>query len=102
MLGPEEFGWSGYFYSGYDLWYGSTYGWGTTPDRTTNGGWDYMPWLLNQFYQRATNTNQRLLDYFTLHCYPEDGNVAGRRRRHHHPATAQPADAEVLGHELRR
>jgi hypothetical protein len=77
VLGPEEFGWSGYFYSGYDLWYGSTYGWGTTPDRTTNGGWDYLPWLLNQFYQRATNTNQRLLDYFTVHCYPEDSNVAG-------------------------
>jgi hypothetical protein len=77
VLGPEEFGWSGYFNSGYDLWYGDKYGWGTTPDRTTNGGWDYMPWLLNQFYQRATNTNQRLLDYFTLHCYPEDGNVAG-------------------------
>jgi len=77
ILGPEEFGWSGYFYSGYDLWYGSSYGWGTTPDRTTNGGWDYMPWLLKEFYQRATNTNQRLLDYFTLHCYPEDGNVAG-------------------------
>jgi hypothetical protein len=77
VLGPEEFGWSGYFNSGYDLWYGGTYGWGTTPDRTTNGGWDYMPWLLNQFHQRATNTNQRLLDYFTLHCYPEDSNVAG-------------------------
>jgi hypothetical protein len=77
VLGPEEFGWSGYFNSGYDLWYGSEHGWGTTPDRDANGGWDYMPWLLNQFRQRATNTNQRLLDYFTLHCYPEDSNVAG-------------------------
>jgi hypothetical protein len=28
---------------------------------------------LNQFQQRATNTNQRLLDYFTLHCYPQGG-----------------------------
>ena len=27
----------------------------------------------NQFHQRATNTNQRLLDYFTLHCYPQGG-----------------------------
>ena len=77
VLGPEEFGWSGYFNSGYDLWYGDNFGWGTTPDRAANGGWDYLPWLLNQFYQRATNTNQRLLDYFTVHCYPEDSNVAG-------------------------
>jgi hypothetical protein len=77
VLGPEEFGWSGYFNSGYDLWHGDNYGWGTMPDRATNGGWDYLPWLLNQFHQRATNTNQRLLDYFTVHCYPEDGNVAG-------------------------
>jgi hypothetical protein len=77
VLGPEEFGWSGYFNSGYDLWYGDNFGWGTTPDRAANGGWDYLPWLLDQFHQRATNTNQRLLDYFTLHCYPEDSNVAG-------------------------
>jgi hypothetical protein len=77
VLGPEEFGWSGYFNSGYDLWYGGLYGWGTMPDRAAHGGWDYMPWLLDQFHKRATNTNQRLLDYFTLHCYPEDGNVAG-------------------------
>src|SRR2546429_4946246 len=32
-----------------------------------------MPWLLNQLRQRATNTNQRLLDYFTLHYYPQSG-----------------------------
>jgi hypothetical protein len=67
VLGPEEWGWSGYFYSGYDQ---------QNPgfkDRATNGGWDYCPWLLNQYYQRATNTGQRLLDYFTLHCYPQGG-----------------------------
>jgi hypothetical protein len=80
VLGPEEFGWSGYFNSGYDLWYGDLHKWtnSISPDRSTNGGWDYMPWLLNQFYQRSlTNGNQRLLDYFTLHCYPEDTSVAG-------------------------
>ena len=42
-------------------------------DRAANGGWDYLPWLLDQFHQRATNTNQRLLDYFTVHCYPQGG-----------------------------
>ncbi|MFO1477976.1 MAG: glycoside hydrolase family 44 protein [Verrucomicrobiota bacterium] len=72
VLGPEEFGWSGYIYSGYDLWYGGKYGWGgTLPDRAAHGNMDYMPWLLSQLYQRSTNANVRLLDYFTLHCYPQ-------------------------------
>ncbi len=73
VLAPEEWGWSGYFYSGYDQQYGSQHGWTYFPDRSTNGGWDYLPWLLDQFHQRATNTNQRLLDYFTVHYYPQSG-----------------------------
>ena len=76
---PEEWGWSGYFYSGYDQqWSGAHSDWNPAhfPDRGTNGGWDYCPWLLNQFHQRATNTNQRLLDYFTLHCYPQSGEFS--------------------------
>jgi hypothetical protein len=77
VWGPEEFGWSGYFNSGADLQYGGQHGWGYLPDRSTNGGMDYVPWLLSQFYQRATNTNQRLLDYFTLHRYTEDSAVGG-------------------------
>jgi hypothetical protein len=68
VLGPEEWGWGGYFYSGYDQ---QNSGFG---DRATNGGWDYMPWLLNQFHQHDTSTGQRLLDYFTLHCYPQENN----------------------------
>ena len=38
---------------------------------------DYVCWLLKEFHQRDTNTNQRLLDYFTLHRYTEDGAVGG-------------------------
>jgi hypothetical protein len=76
VLAPEEWGWSGYFYSGFDQQYGGLHGWGYLPDRSTNGGWDYCPWLLDQFRQRATNTNQRLLDYFTLHCYPQSGEFS--------------------------
>ena len=67
VLGPEEWGWTGYFYSGYDMQNS-----GNT-DRTANGGWDYMPWLLNQLHQHDTNAGTRLLDYFTLHCYPQGG-----------------------------
>lgn len=73
ILAPEEWGWSGYFYSGYDQQYGSQHGWSAYPDRAANGGWDYLPWLLDQFRQRATNTNQRLLDYLTVHFYPQGG-----------------------------
>jgi hypothetical protein len=79
VLGPEEWGWSGYFYSGYDQQWASqhtNYNPADFPDRGTNGGVDYMPWLLNQFHQHDTNTGQRLLDYFTLHCYPQEGSVS--------------------------
>ncbi len=80
VLGPEEWGWLGYFYSGYDQqWAGQhgDYNPADYPDRATNGGWDYMPWLLNQFARYNANTGHRLLDYFTLHCYPQEGNVGG-------------------------
>ncbi|HLP75609.1 MAG TPA: glycoside hydrolase family 44 protein [Candidatus Paceibacterota bacterium] len=43
------------------------------PDRGTNGGMDYMPWFLDQARRQSTNTNQRLLDYFTVHIYPQGG-----------------------------
>ena len=76
VLAPEEWGWSGYFYSGYDQqWAGANgdYYSAHFPDRGTNAGWDYLPWLLDQFRQRATNTNLRLLDYLTVHYYPQSG-----------------------------
>jgi Glycoside hydrolase family 44 len=78
VLGPEEWGWSGYFNSGYDLqWSGqhNNYNQAQFPDRGTNGGMDYMPWLLNRLHQYQLNTGIRLLDYFTLHCYPQEDGV---------------------------
>jgi hypothetical protein len=78
VCGPEEWGWPGYLYSGYDQqWSGqhNDYNPPDYPDRAANGGWDYMPWLLNQLHQHDTNTGVRLLDYFTLHCYPQEGSV---------------------------
>ena len=73
VMAPEEWGWSGYFYSGYDQQYGSQHGWGSLPDRIANGGWDYLPWLLDQLRQQDAKTNQRLLDYVTVHYYPQSG-----------------------------
>ena len=71
VCGPEEWGWNGYLYSGYDQQHpGGT-------DRAANGGLDYMPWFLNQLHQHDVSTGYRLLDYFTLHCYPQEGAVGG-------------------------
>jgi hypothetical protein len=78
VSGPEEWGWSGYFYSGYDQqWSGQhdDYNPADYPDRMTNGGWDYMPWLLTQLAQYNATNGLRLLDYFTLHCYPQENGV---------------------------
>jgi hypothetical protein len=77
VLGPEEWGWPGYLYSGFDWqWAGnhSDYTPSHFPDRSTNGGWDYGPWLLDQFRQREIATGRRLLDYFTYHIYPQGGD----------------------------
>ena len=71
VVGPEEWGWSGYFYSGYDQQYGSLHGWSFLPDRTNNGGWDYLPWVLNQLSQNNASTGKRLLDVFSVHYYPQ-------------------------------
>lgn len=80
VIGPEEWGWNGYLYSGYDQqWSGQhgDYNPADYPDRKANGGLDYLPWLLNQFHSYAMTNNQRLLDYVTVHCYPQEGNVSG-------------------------
>lgn len=49
VVGPEEWGWSGYLFSGYDQQYGSANGWSYLPDRANHGGRDYLPWLLEEF-----------------------------------------------------
>lgn len=97
VAGPEEWGWPGYFYSGYDQqWSGQHNDYNTAdyPDRQTNGGWDYMPWLLNQLHQHDTASGQRLLDYFTLHCYPAESGVGDTN-------TPSPATALVRNQSTR-
>jgi hypothetical protein len=76
VAGPEEWGWSGYFYSGYDQQYGSAHGWGFLPDRSNHAGADYLPWLLDQLRQNNTTTGVRLLDIFTVHAYPQGGEFS--------------------------
>ncbi len=76
LVAPEEWGWPGYLYSGYDWqWAGDHRDWNPAHflDRATNGGWDYLPWLLDQARQRESQTGQRLLDVFSVHIYPQGG-----------------------------
>jgi hypothetical protein len=77
LLAPEEWGWPGYLYSGYDWqWAGDNSNWNPAsfPDRTANGGMDYGPWLLNQMRLYEQTNGTRLLDVFTLHIYPQGAN----------------------------
>jgi hypothetical protein len=76
VVGPEEWGWSGYLFSGYDQQYGSLHGWSYLPDRANHGGADYLPWLLDQLRQREAATGQRLLDVFSVHYYPQGGEFS--------------------------
>jgi hypothetical protein len=76
IVGPEEWGWSGYFYSGYDQQYGSAHGWSFLPDRSNHGGADYLTWLLGQLRQSSATSGQRLLDVFTVHYYPQGGEFS--------------------------
>jgi Glycoside hydrolase family 44 len=43
VAGPEEWGWSGYLFSGYDQQYGSINGWGFLPDRPTTAARTIFP-----------------------------------------------------------
>jgi hypothetical protein len=75
VVAPEEWGWLGYLLSGFDQQYGGAHGWNWSqlPDRNSHGGKDYLPWFLEQLQQHETATGQRLLDFFSVHYYPQGG-----------------------------
>ena len=73
VAGPEEWGWSGYLFSGLDQQTGSQNGWSFFPDRSSHGGQLYLPWLLSELRQNEMTTGKRLLDIFTVHYYPQGG-----------------------------
>jgi PKD repeat protein len=73
VVGPEEWGWSGYTLSGYDQQYGSNNGWSFLPDRNAHGGMDYLPWLLRELKARSDADGRRVIDAFTVHYYPQGG-----------------------------
>ena len=74
VVGPEEWGWSGYFFSGYDQQYGSQHGWSFLPDRAAHGGKDYLPLAARRSSScDPTSTSGSVLDVFTVHYYPQGG-----------------------------
>ena len=79
LVGPEEWGWSGYFFSGYDQQYAQRNNYppaSSLPDRAAHGGWDYLPWLLAQLRSEAQRTGQRTLDVLSVHYYPQGGEYS--------------------------
>jgi hypothetical protein len=69
VVAPEEWGWDGYFYSGYDQQYAALHGWGTFPDRNTEeNGMDYIPWLLTEWKAAG-----HPVDVLSVHFYPQGG-----------------------------
>jgi len=68
ILAPEEWGWDGYFYSGYDQQYTSKHGYSYFPDLTTEqGGVSYIPWLLSEWKAKHA------IDVLSVHFYPQGG-----------------------------
>jgi hypothetical protein len=77
VVGPEMSGWVGYLLSPGDFQYAETHGYNFAnfPDYNAIGGIFYAQWLLGQFKAYAdTHNGQRLLDFFTVHYYPQGGD----------------------------
>lgn len=72
VVAPEEWGWNGYRYSGFDQQYGATHGLAHAPDREQQThGLDYVPWLLTQWKAAG-----HPIDVFSLHFYPQGGEFS--------------------------
>jgi len=73
IVAPEEWGWEGYLYSGYDQQYAGLHGYSSYPDRAAHGNMDYLPWLLQSLHTNDVQTGTRSLDVFSVHYYPQSG-----------------------------
>jgi hypothetical protein len=73
IVGPEEWGWTGYFWSGLDQKNGQN---ASGSDYTTHANTYYLPWLLQQLKSYQTSTGKQLLNYLSIHFYPQDGSFS--------------------------
>ncbi|MBB2197762.1 cellulase [Gluconacetobacter sp. 1c LMG 22058] len=72
VVGPEEWGWTGYQYSGFDQQYDTQHGLAHPPDRENQTqGQDYVPWLLTRWKAAG-----HPIDVFSLHFYPQGGEFS--------------------------
>ena len=83
MAGPEEWGWGGYFISGYDQQWSAAHDWSSFPDRDAHAGWAYLPWLLDQF---------RRAEVAVVHLHAEAVHSADLGDGTSHEARADDAD----------
>src|SRR5687768_11476675 len=67
ITGGEEWGWSGYFWSGADVENGDE------ADYTSHGNTFWYDWMLDQFKQYEIDHGTRILDVLTVHFYPQSG-----------------------------
>jgi hypothetical protein len=70
LLGPDVHGWTYYWHSPYD---GQREDWETPDDRNAHGGTPFVEWYLQQLRLYEETHGVRLLDYFDLHFYPQNG-----------------------------
>ena len=67
IAAPEEWGWEGYLYSGYDQQYAAAHGYQSYPDHMhQQGGMNYIPWLLSQWKAAG-----HPVDVVSVHFYPQ-------------------------------
>lgn len=72
VVAPEEWGWLGYHYSGYDQYNAATHGLEHAPDRSKlMQDMDYIPWLLSKWKEAG-----HPVDIFSLHFYPQEGEYS--------------------------
>lgn len=72
VLGPGEWGWTGYFYSALDWEPGGDW-WNHPQDRLAHGDVPLVEWYLQQMQAYETEHGVRILDYLDEHYYPQNG-----------------------------
>jgi len=78
IVGPEEWGWGGYVWSGADFIWFADHNWtGTPPDQAANGGLWHVPYILKTLAAYQRKTGYQLLNIFSLHYYPQQGEYGG-------------------------
>ena len=76
VAGPEEWGWFGYFYSGFDQQFSEKNGFSRFPDREAHSGAEYIPWVLDRIRTEEQTRATRLLDAVSIHFYPQSGEFS--------------------------